>query len=252
MTTHLFIPDAQVRHGVNTDHIKAAGKLIVKRKPDVIVVIGDWWDFPSLSSHTSSSKIAYEHKSYMTDLKAGIDAMELLLKPLEQYNNKRRKNKEKLYKPRLVFTLGNHEFRRDRVLEQQPILIGALSDPVDYLTDKGFEVYPYKQRVIIDGISYCHLCPQTRSAGAVERAHLIMSKRNSSWSVGHSQILDYFVSPHTPRLQCLIAGSFYSHDEGYKTGSNDHWRGLVYKNNVVEGTYDPEFLSIDTLTNQYL
>jgi hypothetical protein len=105
--------------------------------------------------------------------------------------------------------------------------------------------------VKIDGINYCHLCPQTKSAGAVERAHLILNKRHESWTVGHSQVLDYFVSPHAPRQQCLIAGSFYQHDEDYKIGSNDHWRGLVYKHNVKDGSYDPEFISIERLLNEY-
>jgi hypothetical protein len=248
---HLFIPDTQVRPGVDIAHIRAAGKLLIDRKPDVVVVIGDWWDFPSLSSHTPASKIAYDHRNYVSDLKAGIEAMEAFLRPLEQYNKKKKKNKEKQYKPRLVFTMGNHEYRLDRLFEQEPILKGALPTPEDYLYDKGFEVYPYKQRVVVDGVSYCHLCPQTKSAGAVERAHLIMQKRHESWSVGHSQMLDYFVSPHMPRLQCLIAGAFYLHDEDYKKGSNDHWRGLVYKRNVRGGTYDPEFISIESLLEEY-
>jgi hypothetical protein len=64
-------------------------------------------------------------------------------------------------------------------------------------------------------------------------------------------MLDYFVSPHEPRLQCIIAGAFYTHDEGYKVGSNDHFRGLVYKTNVKGGTYDPEFISIDGLLERY-
>ena len=244
---HLFIPDAQVRDGVDLSHVRAAGKLIVKRQPDVIVVIGDWWDFPSLSTHTPAQRIAYNQVTYMKDLKAGIDAMEMLLGPLEKLQAKQRANKKKVYQPQLVFTCGNHEYRTDRLVEQQPILEGLLPRAEDYLRDKGFFVVPYKQKTVIDGVTYSHLCPQTSSAGAVSRAHLIAQKRASSWSVGHSQILDYYVSPHLPRIQCLISGAFYTHDEGYKEGTNDHWRGLVYKRNVENGSYDPEFISIDNL-----
>lgn len=247
MREHLFIPDTQVRDGVDITHIKEAGKLLIKRKPEVVIVIGDWWDFPSLSTHTPAQRIAYEQKSYVKDLQAGIRAMEIFLRPMEQFNKRQRENKKRLYDPLMVFTCGNHEYRADRLVEQQPILEGLLPRCEDYLRDKGFHVIPYKQKVEIDGITYSHLCPQTRSAGAVERTHLIMQRRNSSWSVGHSQILDYYVSPHKPRLQCLIAGAFYSHDEVYKEGSNDHWRGLVYKHNVKDGTYDPEFISIERL-----
>jgi hypothetical protein len=240
-----------VKPGVNTDHILAAGKLIIGRKPDVVVVGGDFWDMESLSTHTPAQKIGYEHQSYMKDYKSGVDAMELLLGPMKEYNARQRRNKKAPYRPRLVQVTGNHCYRVDRLLEQNTVLAGALPRVEHYLLSQGFEVYPYKIPVKIDGITYCHLCPQTKSAGAVERAHLIMQKRNASWTVGHSQMLDYFVSPHEPRLQCIIAGAFYTHDEGYKVGSNDHWRGLVYKTNVVDGTYDAEFISIDGLLERY-
>ena len=247
----MFIPDTQVKHGVNIDHIIAAGKMMIKRKPDVVVVIGDWWDFESLSTFTPAQKIGYEQRSYMKDFKAGVRAMEAFLKPMEKYNARQVKNKKKQYKPQLVFTCGNHEYRVDRLLEQNGVLEGALPRVEDYLMDKGFTVFPFKQAINVDGVNYCHLCPQPLSAGNVGRAHLMLSKRNSSWSTGHIQILDYAVSIHTPRLHGLIAGSFYTHDEGYKRGANDHWRGLVYKNNVTNGSYDPEFISIDGLMEMY-
>lgn len=251
MRDHLVLFDAQIRAGVATSHIKSAGKMIVKKKPEVVVVIGDWWDFPSLSTFTPAQKIGYDHRTYISDLESGIKAMELLLAPLEKYNEKQKKNKKALYKPLLVFTCGNHEYRVDRLLEQNTVLDGVLPRCEDYLLDKGFKVIPYKQKAVIDGVTYSHLCPQTSSAGAVSRAHLIAQKRNSSWTVGHSQIFDYFVSPHYPRIQCLIIGAFYQHDEGYKEGSNDHWRGLVYKNGVHEGTYSPDFYSIERLLKEY-
>lgn len=251
MPNHLFIPDTQVTPDTDTAHIKAAGKLALKRKPEVIVFIGDWWDFESLNSHQDRGNIHYHNKLYVEDLQAGIDAMELFLKPIEQYNARRRKSKMKQYKPRLVFTCGNHEYRRNRLEDDNPKIKGALPTPEQYLWDKGFEVFPFKQAVTIDGITYCHYCPQTSSAGAVSRAHLIAQKRASSWSVGHSQILDYYVSAHLPRIQCLIAGSFYTHDESYKIGSNDHWRGLVYKHDVENGHYDPEFVGVERLLKEF-
>ena len=251
MTEHLFVPDTQVKEGVPIEHIVAAGRLAVARKPDVIVIGGDWWDMESLGTHNDRGNIYYHNKAYTKDLQSGIKAMELFLKPIEEYNEKAKINHKQRYKPRLVFLQGNHEYRRERLEEQQPMLAGAIPTPEDYLWDKGFEVYPYKQAVVIDGISYCHNCPQTKSAGCVERAHLILNRRHTSWTVGHSQILDYFVSPHFPRHQCIIAGAFYLHDEEYKKGSNDHWRGLVYKRYVSDGTYDPEFMSIHSVIEEF-
>lgn len=249
---HLVIPDAQVKEGVDTRHILAAGNIVTKFRPDKIIVIGDFWDFPSLGTHSDRGSIQFHNLSYNKDLQAGIDAMELFLGPLEELKNKQQRLHLKRYSPELIFTGGNHEYRRDRLEDQVPKLAGALATPEEYLVDKGFMVHPFKQRVIHDGISYCHLCPQTKSAGAVERAHLILAKRHESWTVGHSQVLDYFVTPHSPRLQAIIAGSFYTHDESYKEGSNDHWRGLILKNNVIDGTYDPTFMEINNLMADYL
>ena len=251
MTEHLYIPDTQVKRGVPTEHIQAAGELIIDRKPDVVIVGGDWWDFPSLNTHTPKERICYDHRSYMEDFVAGLYALTILLEPINTHNEKRRKNKEKQYRPRMVFTLGNHEYRAERLLEQQPMLSGAIPRVEDEIAHLGFEVHEYKQPVVIDGVTYCHNCPQPNAAGCVSRAHLIMNKRHASWTVGHTPGLDYFVSPHEPRIQCLVTGSFYMHDEDFKKGSNDHHRGLVYKRHVHNGTYDPEFISIRGLLEDY-
>lgn len=251
MSEHLVIPDTQVKSGVPTDHLVAAGRLAVDRKPEVIIFLGDHWDFPSLGTHNDRGSVVYHNKSYIDDLQAGIQGMEGFLHPIEQYNKRRRKNKKRQYSPRMVFTLGNHEYRRNRMEDNNPKIRGALPTPEDYLHDKGFEVYPFKQAIKIGGVNYSHLCPQTKSAGAVERAHLIVNKRHESWTVGHSQGFDYFLSPHEPRCQALITGSFYQHDEDYKAGSNDHFRGLVYKYGVRGGSYDLETVSIDRLLRDY-
>lgn len=248
---HIVIPDTQVYNGCPDSHIEAAGQMVLEEKPDVLVVIGDWWDFPSLSTHNDRGNITYHNASYVEDLEAGIEAMEMFLAPLERYNRMRKKNKKKEQWPRMVFTSGNHEYRRNRMEDDNPKLKGALPTPEDYLRDKGFEVYPFKQKIKIDGINYCHLCPQPKSSGSVERAHIIARNRAESWTVGHSQQLDYYVSLHEPRIQCLIAGAFYQHDEAYKMGSNDHWRGLVKKTHVRGGRYSPTFYDINDVIEDY-
>ena len=53
---HLIIPDAQIKPGANTEHVDWAARAIVEYQPDVVVCIGDWWDFPSLNSHSKSSR----------------------------------------------------------------------------------------------------------------------------------------------------------------------------------------------------
>lgn len=50
MTTHFVLPDAQIRHGDNTDFLRAIGNYVVRKQPDVIINLGDFADMPSLSS----------------------------------------------------------------------------------------------------------------------------------------------------------------------------------------------------------
>jgi len=107
----MFIPDSQVRPGESTEYLAAIGQYIVDKKPDVVVCAGDFWDFPSLSSY-DKGKTAFEGRRLMDDINAGKIGMKILLKPLKDYQAK---NSD--YKPRMVFTEGNHEGRLKRIPE---------------------------------------------------------------------------------------------------------------------------------------
>ena len=81
MTTHLVIPDTQVKPGVPLDHLSWIGEYIVERKPDVVVHLGDHWDFPSLSAYDRGKK-AMEGRRYTDDVDAGNEGMNLLTTPI--------------------------------------------------------------------------------------------------------------------------------------------------------------------------
>ena len=51
MRTHAFVPDTQVHSETDIRHIVAAGRYLADKKPDVIILAGDWWDMPSLNSY---------------------------------------------------------------------------------------------------------------------------------------------------------------------------------------------------------
>ena len=72
---HFIIPDTQVKPDSNIDHLTWAGKYAVSLKPDVIVHLGDHWDFPSLSSYDKGKK-SFEGRRYQADVLAGKQAME--------------------------------------------------------------------------------------------------------------------------------------------------------------------------------
>lgn len=81
---HLIIPDTQVKPGVDTTHLEWAGRAIVEYKPDVIVMMGDHWDFPSLSSHDAPGSAETASRNVKADIDAGNDAFWKLVEPLER------------------------------------------------------------------------------------------------------------------------------------------------------------------------
>ena len=254
MTTHLFIPDNQVKADVPLDHLRWIGQYIVDKKPDVVINIGDFADMPSLSSYDKGKK-AFEGRRVMSDIEATHKGMDTLMKPLEDFNTKRRTWKMKQYKPRLVMTLGNHEDRISRAIENNAELDGILSlDDLDY-KDWGWEVIPFKESIVIDGVYYSHFFynPYTgRPWGGMVATRL--KNIGHSFSMGHVQTLDYatrFLS--NGQQQCgLVAGACYLHFEDYKGAqANYHWRGIVMKHQVKDGAYDPMFVSLDYLCRRY-
>lgn len=252
----IVIPDTQVKADVPLDHLEALGNYIVDKRPDVVVHIGDHFDMPSLGQHNSKGHIVYEGARMLTDLEAGWTGMERLLSPLFSLNSRQLKSKHKLYQPRRVFTYGNHENRRDRLISQEPWLQGALPD-YDLTKRFGWECHPFLKPVRIGGVNFAHYAQGGVMGRPISRAHLIATKKHESWICGHQQTFDYYISPHTKtdggRVQCIIAGSFYQHEEDYMMEQgNQHWRGALMLNEVNNGCFDLCTLSIDYLRRNWL
>src|SRR5690606_5376795 len=92
------------------------GNYIAAKKPDVIVMIGDWYDMQSLSSYDKGMLSAEGRR-----VKADIDAGDAALEILESYIKS-----GKGYKPRKVVTLGNHEDRINRFVNTHPEFDGYI------------------------------------------------------------------------------------------------------------------------------
>ena len=132
MNKILICPDTQVKPGVNTDHLAWLGKYICDIRPDTIIMLGDHYDLPSLSSYDRGTA-AIEGKRLIEDLRAGDLGIKKLKNPIYQLNQAQAKYKKKLYSPRFVFLKGNHEERLDRYLNHHPELIGVLPSITDRL-----------------------------------------------------------------------------------------------------------------------
>lgn len=254
MTKKIFvIPDTQVRPGSDTTHIVAAGKYAVEKKPDTIVCLGDWADMPSLSSYDVGKK-SFEGRRYMDDIQAAKDAMTQFLAPIRAEQARLIRNKEKQWNPRLVLTLGNHEARITRAVEEDRKLEGLVKiEDLEY-EKSGWEVYPFLEPVAIDGVVFCHYFTSGVMGRPVGTASALISKKHQSCIAGHQQgrQVAYGTKADGSTLTSMIIGSFYSHDESYMGHQgNKHYRGACMLHEVKDGSFDEMFLSLDYLVGKY-
>lgn len=258
MNKHLLIPDLQIKPGVPMEHLGWIGQYIVDKKPDVVVQIGDFADMHSLSSYDMGRR-AGEGARYKADIACVKEAMSILMGPLNEYNENRRKNKKSLYKPRLVLTLGNHENRINRHVNSYPYLSEHLSTDDLGFKEAGWEVHDFLEVVEIDGILYSHYFPRNatgkivQSARGAPNARAQVIREMQSCTSGHMQGLDFHIQQTgTRRNYGLMAGSCYLHEEDYLTPQGSaYWRGVVMKNQVEDGEYDAMFISLDYLRRKY-
>jgi len=254
MRKHIFIPDTQVTPDSPTDHLEWIGEYIVDQQPDVIVQIGDFADMESLSSYDKGKK-AFEGRRYTADIAASKAAMERLMKPINSHNNKLRGWKEKLYKPEMHLTLGNHENRISRAVEHQAELEGVISvADLDY--EKYWRVHPFLQAVEVDGIQYAHYFYNQQSGRPFGGESIItrINKLNFTFSMGHQQVFMWGDKPlnNGGLLSGLVWGNCYLHDELYRgPQANSERRGIMVKHEVRNGRYDPMVISLDFLCRKY-
>jgi hypothetical protein len=240
---------------VSLDFLDWIGQYIVRKKPDVIIHGGDFADMESLSTYDKGRRTA-EGKRVQQDIDVAIKGMEILLKPLRALQERQRKAGEQVYTPRMVLTLGNHEDRINRHVNANPELHGYLS--IDSLRYKefGWEVVPFLTPVVIDGVTYCHYFPNVMTGKPLGGSALNMLKTiGSSFTQGHKQTLDVatrFLPTDGTQQWGVVAGACYTHDEDYKgVQGNHHWRGIILKHNVRNGSYDPLFVGLDWLEREY-
>lgn len=250
---HLVLPDVQLRPGDDVAFLNRLGRYIVEKQPEVIVCLGDFADLPSLSSYDVGKK-SFEGRRYKKDIEAVHFGMEALISPLWEYNDRQRKNGKKQYKPRMVMCLGNHEERINRAVENDPKLEGMLStDDLSYEMF-GWEVFPFLEVVVIDGVAFSHYFTSGVLGRPATSAAAQLNKKHMSCVAGHQQGLQIATGHRADgaRLTSIIAGSFYEHDEDYMgPQGNKHWRGFLVLHEVHDGQFDLMPVSLEYLHKKY-
>lgn len=254
MSKRIFVlPDVQAKPGHDFSYLMRAGQYVVDKQPDVIVCIGDFADMPSLSSY-DKGKRAFEGRRYKRDIEASHEAMSAFLTPMTDHNAKARKNKERLYRPSMVLTLGNHEARIDRATNEDAMLSGILSiDDLQY-KDFGWEVVPFLEVVVIEGVAFSHYFVTGVAGRPSSSAAAQLRKTNMSCFAGHKQgkEIAYATRADGSTITSIICGSFYEHQEDYlNPQGNKHWRGAFMLNEVHDGAFDEMPLSLAYLNQKY-
>jgi hypothetical protein len=222
------------------------GKYIVDQRPDVVVQIGDWGDFNSLSTYDRKTKRA-EGKRLLADIQSLQTSVNTLMAPIK-------KAKKKL--PEMYVVLGNHEDRVDRYINENPELDGVLPTPSDIYSAAGWDVHGFLAPLVVDGVCYVHYMANPLSGKPYGGSALsILRNVGHSFVMGHRQVLDVATRtlPVDGRQQWgIVAGACYPHDEDYKGHQgNKHWRGVIVLHEVQDGDFDPMFVSLDYLRRSY-
>ena len=209
---------------------------------------------PSLSSYDVGKK-SFEGRRYMKDIEASHEAMAALLSPMWEFNAKAKRNKEKQYHPEMVMTLGNHENRINRAINDDPKLDGVLSiDALGYV-GYGWDVHPFLDVVVVDGIAYSHYFTTGLMGRPVTTAQACLSKKHMSCIQGHQQGLQIATAYKADgsMISSIIAGSCYEHAEDYMSSQgNKHWRGFLMLHDVQDGQFDVMPVSLNYINKKYI
>jgi len=254
MAKHMVIPDTQRKPGVPLGTLSTAVRYAAAKKPDTIIMIGDFADMESLNQYDSGKK-SFEGRRYKKDIECSHDAMSMLMEPIRKEQKRLKDNKEKQWNPRLVLTLGNHEDRISRAVEAEPKLEGVLSINDLQYEKFGWEVLPYLKPVVIDGIAYCHYFTSGVMGRPVTSASALLTKRHMSAIMGHVQgrQIAFATRADGKQMTAMFVGGFYQHQEEYlkPQGNAIQWHGLWMFHEVNDGSFDEMPVSLSFLMCKY-
>lgn len=250
---HLVIPDTQIKPGVPTEHIDWIAQYAVDKRPDVIIIMGDWADMPSLSSYDVGTMKA-EGQRIKEDIKVANEALDRFMAPIKAETARRLRRHLSRWEPELEFLEGNHEHRIWRAVNMDPKIEG-LVHPADLkFSEHGFNVSPFLKVRVIDGIAYSHYFASGVMGKPITSAKALINKQHMSCVAAHQQGKDiaYGKRGDGTRITGIIAGSCYLHDEDYlNPQTNQHWRGIIMLHEVVDGSFDEMWVSLNFLKERY-
>lgn len=252
----LIIGDAHAKPGVSNDRFYWAGRYAADTKPDIIVDMGDWADFPSLSSYDDGKK-SYEGRRYILDVQAALAAREEFNRGLQAHSKRDAARHKAKYSPTKYALGGNHcEGRISRVIEGDPKLDGLIGVKDLEYEKYGWKYVPFRETVHLQGFAFCHYFTSGvmgRPIGGEMPALSLLRKQFTSCVSAHSHLWDiaHRTRPDGTRVWGLVAGCYLASDqwEDYAGPANQlWWRGLT----LLRGAKDGDFESLETITVRQL
>lgn len=258
MITVLTIPDTHTEPGQSLWRFSAAGEVLVERRPDYLLIMGDFLSMGSLSHWDSKKPLLMEGRRYKEEINTGNRALDALLAPLQDLQTWQRRNRKKIYDPKKAFFLGNHEDWADRWILQNPIMEGYLDVTKDlFLEERGFTVVPYTEEIVLEGVHFMHAPingngKALSGENAVKRAATLTSESLVFAHLHRAESVNCTRIGNGDIFHVLSIGCFFEHDPVYEKGVLDKkWRGLHMLNIFKPGRFDKEEISLDRLRTEF-
>jgi hypothetical protein len=249
---HLVIGDSHSSPDESNERYTWLGRFVVDTQPDVVIDIGDWADMPSLFRvEQNRGKLDFEGRRVVEDIECAREARALYAKELEAWPGDKPL-------PRHVSCMGNHEWRIARVLNDKPELNGLFSLEQLGAEEHGWEVHPFAQPVVVDGVAYCHF--HTKGdlrfpISGVNAARSIIMWSGMSAVAGHSHKWDWHeqIRADHHKMFAGVVGCYFEREEIYAgpPQRGNWWRGLVEIDHIIDGYGQVRKHPIEQVKAQY-
>lgn len=240
---------------VSNERFTWLGKFLYDIKPDLVVDLGDGADMRSLNSFDTRKPQAIVAQSYQADIETYNDAMERM-----RYYFKVNKRKRPMY----VGFEGNHENRIKTAIATDPRLEGEKYGVsfkhlnTNMWFDEYHEYHNNAPKIAnYHGVDFAHFITAGnfgRPLSGIHHAYGLIQTRYRSCTVGHTHKRDVYFKDGAGNRGAigLVAGCFKGSEEDWAGQSNaDWWKGVIVKENLSDGLYEPRFVSLETLRREY-
>lgn len=240
----LCIPDAHASVDTTNERFAWVGKLAAERRPDIIVQIGDFFSFDSVSGHEKGGTIKFSKKpSFENEFKVCVDALRQFEAQLP-----------KKYNPKKYVTFGNHEQRLYEFENMTPTCDRTYTARLEGLFEgHGWQWSPYGAKVYIEGVMFTHR--PFNVMGKPEGWAAIKSSAMTDIYVGHDHLrFEETVVKQDDAVTVISGGCFMpdgylpNYAQACKTG---WWYGcqiLTVEDGKITET---EWISMKTLEKKY-